>query len=51
MTEQELQAEWDYRYQERLGILCQSNTPPAPEQVEIATREADEAIRLLRGKS
>ena len=37
--------EWHYRYTERLGILCGSSEP-TPEQIEIAKREADEAVNI-----
>lgn len=40
----EQQAEWDYRYQERLGILCADQEPTA-EQKAIAKAEADEWVR------
>lgn len=38
--------EWQYRYDERIGILCGTNQP-TPQQVDLAKREADEAIRKL----
>jgi hypothetical protein len=41
MTESEIQAEWQYRYQERLGIMCEDREP-TPEQKAIAYREANE---------
>lgn len=47
MTSEELQSEWDYRYQERLGILCGSNEP-TDEQRLIAKTEADRAAEELR---
>ena len=47
MTESELQAEWDYRYNERLGIMCGSDQP-TKEQDAIARQEADGAIEKLR---
>ena len=44
MSLKELQAEWQYRLDERLGILCGSNTP-TPEQMKIATDEADQWLK------
>lgn len=41
MTDQEIQTEWEYRYDERLGILCGSDEP-TKEQKLIAFQEADE---------
>ncbi len=41
-----LQAEWTYRYQERLGILAGPGEP-TDEQKQIAAKEADEAIKRL----
>lgn len=40
------QEEWDYRYHERLGIMCGTDEP-TPEQVAIAKLEADQAIAEL----
>lgn len=40
MTPTELLTEHEYRFQERLGILCGSATP-TPEQIAIARSEAD----------
>jgi hypothetical protein len=45
-TEEQLQAEWKYRYEERLGILCGAETPDE-DAVRIAKTEADEAIQSL----
>jgi len=36
--------EWLYRYTERLAMLCPVGEP-TPEQIEIAKREADEAVK------
>lgn len=47
MTESDLQAEWFYSYNERLGIMCEGGKPDA-EQVWIASQEASEAIERLR---
>lgn len=47
MTERELQAEWRYRYEERLGIMC-GDGDPTDEQRGIAMAEADEAIEKLK---
>jgi hypothetical protein len=41
MTTEEIQAEWHYRYQERLGIMCEDQEPTL-EQKAIAYREANE---------
>ena len=38
--------EWLYRKSERLGILCGA-ADPTPEQIEIAEREADAAVKEL----
>ena len=38
--------EWQYRYEERLAILC-GNGQPTPQQVDLAIREADEAVKEL----
>lgn len=46
LTDEE-HTEWGYRYQERLGILCDYREP-TPEQVALASKEADEAILALR---
>lgn len=50
ITEEELDIEHAYRVSERLGILCGAGEP-TPEQLEIAEREADEAIERLRKES
>ncbi len=42
--------EWDYRYQERLGLLIDGSRPATDAEKEIAEREADEAIRKLNEK-
>ena len=47
MTPEELKAEWKYRYEERLAILCGADTP-TEEQIKIATDEADKAIAQLK---
>jgi hypothetical protein len=41
-----LRQEWLYRYQERLGILCQGETP-TEQQEQLAKAEADRAIAEL----
>jgi hypothetical protein len=46
MTEEEYAAEFDYRLDERLGILCGSN-PPTREQKAIAYDEASKALMTL----
>ena len=45
-TWSELLAEWDYRYQERLGMLCGAATPE-PWMEEMATKEAQGVIEKL----
>jgi hypothetical protein len=42
----EIQREFDYRLQERLGILCGAGTP-TKEQQAIAEKEAWEAIKKI----
>lgn len=49
MTEQELKIEWQYRFEERLGILCEDKEP-TNEEYKIAKDEADEAIIKLRNE-
>ena len=46
MTTTELQSEREYRYQERIGIMC-GDSEPTEEQKSIAKKEADEAITIL----
>lgn len=46
MTTIELQNEWDYRYTERIGIMC-GTEEPTEEQKAIAKKEADEAVTIL----
>lgn len=38
--------EWEYRYAERLGILCGSKAPE-PWMLEMAEKEADRAIEEI----
>ena len=49
MTREEYDAEWRYRVEERLGILCGA-AEPTEAQMDIALREAaqamDELVRL-----
>ena len=47
MNAQELDAEWTYRMEERLGIMCGMDEPTA-EQFCIAVAEADEAMEKLK---
>jgi len=47
MSEQELKAEGNYRYQERLGILCGDSKPTEQERA-IALEEANRAMEELR---
>jgi hypothetical protein len=46
MNDEELAKERDYRYQERLGILCGADKP-TPEQEQLAAKEADETVLQL----
>ena len=48
-TEQDewLNREWKYRYMERIAILCGSGEPTV-EQIQLAAKEADEAVEKLR---
>lgn len=41
------QAEWQYRRDERLGILCGDQTP-TPEQIRLAEKEANEICEKLK---
>lgn len=36
--------EWQYRYHERLGIMCEDRKPTA-RQIEIATQEANDFMK------
>ena len=47
MTPSELAVEFEYRKQERLGILCGEATP-TPEQIKLATDEARADIQRLK---
>ena len=42
MTDAEIEIEWRYRYEERLGILTDGKTEPTPDLIAIATEEANE---------
>ncbi len=46
MTQEQLQDEWDYRYHERLGHLCEDREP-TPIQKWRASREAHATIRAI----
>jgi hypothetical protein len=46
-AELDLEAEWKYRYTERLGIMC-GDKEPTQEQKNIAIKEANEAVAKLR---
>lgn len=50
MTAPELQEEWEYRFNERLGIMCEDREP-TPEQVRVARTEADKAVAELKEKA
>ena len=43
MSEQELKREWEYRYQERLALLCEDRDP-TPAERNMARRCANQAI-------
>jgi len=47
MTERELQKEFKYRMEERLGILCEDREP-TPDERKLAHKEAEEAVNKLR---
>lgn len=47
MNAEELQAEWNYRFEERLGILC-GPLAASGVQKEMVRQEANEAVRRLR---
>ncbi len=47
MTAAELQAEWDYRFEERLGIMAGPDEPTDQQRL-IAMAEADDAIDQLQ---
>lgn len=47
-TEQEKKTEWKYRFEERLGILCQGAEPTPTERV-IATKEANDWLKQIEG--
>jgi hypothetical protein len=47
MTKVQLKAEWEYRYAERLGILC-GDRQETYQQHLLAKAEADAAIAELR---
>lgn len=46
MTQPELDTEYTYVLQERLGMLC-GDAKPTPEQVAMARLDADRAVRKL----
>lgn len=46
----ELMAEWQYRYDERLGILCGSGEPTVAEE-QMAEKDAHNAIAALLAAS
>ena len=39
--------EWEYIYQERLGMLCEDREP-SPEEVQMACKDANEAVKRMR---
>jgi vacuolar-type H+-ATPase subunit H len=48
MTEEQLQEERRYRFEERLGIMTDGKREPTPEEITAAERDADEDIENLR---
>jgi hypothetical protein len=48
MTPEEINAEWNYRYQERLGILIDGNRQPTKEDHNLAWKEATEILAKLK---
>jgi len=46
-TDAELAYEWQVRYQERLGLLCEDRAP-TPEQELVARTEADAVVKELK---
>lgn len=46
LTPEEARKEFNYRYEERIAILCGKNDPTA-EQMAMAMQEAEEAIKKL----
>ena len=49
MTPEE-QTEWNYIFQERIGIMC-GDGEPTDEQKAIARKEADEHIKALKDQN
>lgn len=47
LTGPELMREWDYRYEERLGMLCGS-LEPTPAQKRLAREDANEFVVRYR---
>lgn len=45
--EEALEAEWNYRYEERLGILCGDKAATCEQRI-IAKAEANDAVKRLR---
>lgn len=48
LTLSELEREWDYRYHERMGMLCPPGSLETQAQRDLAAREADEAVEALK---
>ncbi len=46
MTQEQIQAEWEYVRLERIGIMCEDNDP-TPRQKWIAIQEANQALLVL----
>lgn len=47
MTTQQLESERQYRYEERLGLLCGTDKPNLS-QMFMAQQESDEAVEKLK---
>ena len=47
LTEEE-RAEWQYRYDERLGILCQLSMAPTVVEIQLAMDDANDWVRRNR---
>jgi len=52
MTERELEREWTYRYEERLGILMDGREGSCTVgEAKLARADADEAVARLKAES
>jgi hypothetical protein len=43
----DIKAEWEYAYNERLGLMIDGSDPPTPEQEREARLYADQHIQLV----